>query len=773
MKYLLVKMRRDLLHMWTQFFSVFLMAFLGVLIYAGMEGTWFGMQNEISRFYGDTNLASAWIYGNGLSSSDLQGINNLDNVTGCTLSMKATVKMKTDSSDDIEPAISLTAYDDDSISRTTAQSGEAFSKDAEGLWLDSRFADKHKIKAGDSITIEAGQAQKTLTVKGLILSSDNTYFTGSSADLMPNHEKYGYAFTNEKTAKSIFGGIIYNEMRVKIADGASTADLQTNAQNLLGDRYLGFANRDTLNSVYAPLDKAEQIKKMSIMFSSIFILLALLTMQTAMTRLVANQRTQIGTMKALGFKSGQIKLHYTLYGLTVGLLGGIAGLLLAPVTITPIIFMMITKIYALPKYAGMLSPVSYALVAFVALCCTLSTLFACRKGIHGMPAETMRGAAPRDGRQVLLEKAPAIWNKLPFGWKWSLRDISRSKVRSIMGIIGVLGCMMLLTASFGIQNSIDHSNDYTYKTQYTYGAKISLSPAATAQNRDDLLKETGKGQWVQETAIEIKDMRDKNNRVLSAADDGDYIQYQSTDGAFEKLPGSGVFVSQKTANLLNIKKGDTIYFRLLSEKDYTKATVADIISAMSPQGIFISKEAWQNLVENFTPTSLLVGDSGVKDKVERLSYVQSATTIGSQYSSTEEALQTLSTVFTLLKLAAILLGVVILYNLGILSYTERLREYATLKVLGFYQREIRSFALRENLVTTVIGWLIGIPAGFLFLSAYVATVSTYNVDWHPNLTALSFIISTLITIGCSFGVNLTLSFKVKKIDMVEALKSVE
>ena len=170
---------------------------------------------------------------------------------------------------------------------------------------------------------------------------------------------------------------------------------------------------------------------------------------------------------------------------------------------------------------------------------------------------------------------------------------------------------------------------------------------------------------------------------------------------------------------------------------------------------------------------MLIKSRSIEDKIKNLSYVQEIATIDSQLKSTQSITENISIIFLLLKIAAILLGVVILYNLGILSYTERTREYATLKVLGFYQKEIRSFALRENVAITIVGWLVGIPIGLSFLGLYVKTVSMDSFDWVPKITPLSFIIASVITVGCSIGVSLLLSQKVKSINMVEALKSVE
>jgi len=774
MKYLFVKMRRDLAGMWTQFLSVFLMAFLGVLIYVGTEGTWYGMKTELKQYFQETNLASAWVYGTAITGDDLNEIEKIDGVTSTErVTIFASKTVFPDVSGREKSDLKLTAAAN-KISNPLTVSGINFDADGDGIWLDSDFAKAHSLDVGDSILIFVGTVQKALTIKGLVMGPEYVYYTGSGSDAMPNHEQHGYAFISTKTLEAITGQPAnFNAVRIKTVADTDMDTIDTEIQNILGNRYAGMADQGSLMSVSYPLQKSRQIEKMSIMFSAIFILLALLTMQTTMTRLVSAQRMQIGTMKALGFRDGQIRLHYSAYGLTVGLLGGLLGLAIAPFTIAPALLRAQSTVYTLPEWPVRLTPFSYIMVAVVAICCTGATFIACRKGLAGMPAETMRGEAPRSGRQVLLEKMPRLWQKVSFGWKWTIRDISRSRIRSIMGMIGVLGCMMLLIASFGMQYTITGTSNYIYGTQYTYKSKAVVLLSATQENRKELQNIAGSGQWIEEKSIKYFSTDTNETETLTVLGNGDYVHLENNEGEVVSPPDSGVLITQRAANILKLKTGDTVTFRLSDNANALSAVVAGIVNTPSPQGIFISESAWAKLGESFLPTSLLMRNTEADSQISGLEYIQEVSTLQKQNTSAANNVKTFYFIFILLKMAAILLDVVILYNLGILSFTERTREYATLKVLGFYQKEIRSLALRENLTTALAGWIIGIPAGFCFLKQYVGAVSSSSLDMTPKLTPQDFILATLITVGCSTMVNLFLSHKVKKIDMVGALKSVE
>lgn len=399
--------------------------------------------------------------------------------------------------------------------------------------------------------------------------------------------------------------------------------------------------------------------------------------------------------------------------------------------------------------------------------------FACSKSLKRMPAEILRGAVPKTGKRILVERIPFIWKRLSFGWKWSLKDISRNKVKTIMRIIGVFECMMLLIASLGMKNSLDYANNYVYNTQYTYGTKAVLQQNTTEENRDELIKIAGESQWVQEIPLEIKVNDKEKSAFISIVDSGNFVNLETLENKIIEFPQEGVFITRKIAEQLDLNVGDEFEFRARGYENFTTSIITEIVSAPSPQGIFISSNQWEQMGKSFVPTLLLIKSNSIEEKIKDLSYVQESTTIDNQLQSTRNITESISIIFFLLKIAAVVLGVVILYNLGVLSYTERTREYAALKVAGFYQKEIRFFALRENIFITVIGWLIGIPIGISFLKIYVRTVSMDSFDWVAKLTPLSFIIASVITVGCSIGVSLLLTQKVKKINMVEALKTVE
>lgn len=783
MKYLIRKMKRDLLKMWTQFFSVFMMAFLGVLIYAALEGVWFSMGSQLNTIEKDTNLADAWVYGYSIEQGELDQIRKISGVKDIAPAITGTVKVISYNTDNDgkekvntinDGELKIIATDDNSISSVMAQKGDEFNIYSEGIWLDESYAKALHYQVGESIELQYKEHNYEVNIAGLILHPEYTYYTGTATSYSPQHDKYGYAVINELTAKRIFGGIQYNEVRISMEKGFDSQKLQDQAESILKDKYFGYADRNTLSGVFNPNDKVLQVKKISILFSSLFILLAMLTIQTTMSRLVSNQRIQIGTLKAIGFSNGAILMHYSLYAFTVSVLGGALGVITAPKTVSPLIMNVMKSMYELPSYEPVLSGVSYGVAILVAVCCSLTTIFACHKDLKGVPAETMRGVMPKTKGKTMIEKTSFLWNALSFGSKWSIRDIARNRIRAIMGITGVFGCMMLIIAGLGMQNTLNYANKYVYDKEYTYQSKLILETSTTQEESEELDKNIeGKKQWIMESTAELKSDQKKKNGILTVIDKGDFIHLENLAGVIVKAPDSGACITRKIANQLNVKEGDSIFLRLPTQTEYTKVKITEILKAPLPQGIFISKEAYEELGLTYNGTALLTNQKKIPENISDKPYIKEYVTISQQYNSMNALMKSVSMIFILMIAAAILLGVVILYSLGILSYTERTREYATLKVLGFYQKEISILALRENIITTLIGWLLGLPAGLLFLRAYVTIVSFDSIDWVAKLSFPRFLVASIITVGCSVSVSFFLSLKVKKINMVEALKSIE
>lgn len=779
MRYLFTKMYRDISKMWVQFFSVFMMSILAITIYAGMEATWYGLKCQVEDYYEKTNLADVWVNGTSITEDMIDDIVALDDVKSVEKSMTVTVGLETDKDD--KPDVKLLAMDSLDLFNPLIREGEEFDETSEdGIWLDESIAEKRDISVGDLITLKYGQQEKEFEVKGLILDSEFIYYTGSVTDTVPNHTIHGYGLIGTVAAENFYGATICNELRLDVVEDCDYSTLQNDVEMILGDSYYSFSEREDISSVSQITKEINQMQNMANLFSAVFIILALLSMYTTMTRLINTQMVQIGTLKAIGFSNLKIRLHYIFYGLFVSLIGCLLGSVFGKYLVSKAVMKVKKATLTMPAWQVKLSYRTFVIIAGIVIICMLATVFATRKGLNKLPAETMRATAAgsKQKKKTFDAERFRFWNKLEYNTKWMIRDILQNKVRWIMSIIGVAGSMVLMMAGFGFKDSIAYSNDYVYNQQYTYQYKIVFTSNYTEDAYNEFMDAIqGNVQEIYEYSMEMyyeDSDKGKEMRTISVIDEGDFVNLETLDGKDLTLSADTAAISKKIAQKLGVEEGDTIKCRIIGEKDFVEFKITDVVIAPSPQGIFISREYWENTLDRtFMTSAVLVHDENDYDAVKDMDIVKETATIDDQLASMKIMTKSVMTIIYLMIVASVLLGCIIIYNLGMLNYIERFREYATMKVLGFYQKEVRGIIIRDCMITTMIGWLIGIPIGYKFLNFYIGIVQFKSFEWVPTLNGKSFIISSVAVIMCSILVNLLVAHKVTKISMVEALKSVE
>lgn len=769
---LMKKMFRDLLEIKVQIFSVFMMTMLGMAIYTGIEGVWNGMEHQGKSYFKETNLADLWVNGLNISKEDLNEVILLDDVKDAELSQNILSHMKASGEEEKEVKIS-SLKEKDSISTLHVVEGEKYCNEDNSVWLNYDFANTNNIKLDDVITLNYNKKEVELKVKGLVYSPECISYKGTSSSNKPNHENYGYCFVSEETMKNLCNILVYNQIKIKTVESYQEEKLKSDIASILKEKYISCINKGEFSGVSEYNNKIIQIRKMSIMFSIMFFVLALMTIDTTMKRIVRKQRVQIGTLKALGFSDTQIRMHYALYGFVISCLGCVIGVALAPYTITPVLLKLQGQIYSIPYWQGSNTIIPYVASVLIIIFCTTVAISACNKEVKELPAEILRESMPKANGKMIIENISSLWNSLSFDWKWSLRDISRNKARTIIGIIGVLGSMVLLMASFGIRDSIKEANKNLYGKQYSYNSKINFSYALLEEDKKKI-EETfiGDYQWIYEGATEIKSSNKIKSTTLILADEGYYFKLYDKKGIVP-MPEEGAIISETLAEEMKITEGDTINISFKGENSRIRTCVSKVVPIECPQGVFMSKDAWIKSGGNFKPSCVLLGYNKESEEISKLDFVNNTVTLQEQLNDADSILESVDIIIKLLLGAAILLSCVILYNLGLLNYIERYREYATLKVLGFHDFEVKQLIFKDSIFNMIIGIILGIPIGNIFLNMYVKVASTSNFQYKSHLTMTSLIISLGITIGCSLIINMIVCRKVRKIDMVEALKSVD
>ena len=541
-------------------------------------------------------------------------------------------------------------------------------------------------------------------------------------------------------------------------------------------------------------DNADRLRNIGQVFPVIFFLVAALISLTTMTRMVEEQRTQIGTLKALGYKKSAIAAKYICYAFFATLLGSVLGMLIGE----KIIPYIIITAYGI-MYHNVANTISidyqpgFALIASAAsvVCTVGATLFASGKELQETPASLMRPPAPKEGKRVLLERLTFIWKHLSFSWKSTIRNLFRYKKRLIMTVFGIAGSMGLMLVGFGIQDSISDIAAIQYRELQHYDGMVIEDSDATEEEHEELFEYMKENEQiahcnrVQMTKISAPKGSSSVSIYLFVPESlsefaKDVTLKNRITGETYELTDEGAAISEKTASLLGLKVGDMIPLKK-GDKEY-KVRVAVITENYMSHYLYMTPRVYEQTFGEMPEYENIVFtmQEDCKDDLEmagsRILANPGALSISytsSLASQVDRMLSTLDAVILVLIVSAGMLAFVVLYNLNNINITERQRELATLKVLGFYDGEVSQYVLRENVILTVLGIMFGAVFGILIHRYVITTVEVDAVMFGRNIKPLSFLYSGILTSIFSIVVNGVMHFKLKTIDMVESLKSVE
>ena len=540
-------------------------------------------------------------------------------------------------------------------------------------------------------------------------------------------------------------------------------------------------------------ENADRMTNIGRVFPVLFFLVAALISLTTMTRMVEEERTQIGTMKALGYSKKDIMSKYIKYALYATLGGSVFGFLVGEKILPYIIIVAYGMMYQhLPQ---IIIPYHWqygAMAMGASLVCTLgATLSACSKELAATPAVLMRPPSPKEGKRVLLERLPFLWKRLSFTWKSTVRNLFRYKKRFFMTVIGIGGCMALLLVGFGLNDSIMGIDDLQYGQLQFYDTMVILNEDADSQEEKELEDYlAGEGQITGTKKIYAKKINTDHGKkeyspyLYVPENTEDLEQFmifrdRETHETYE-LTDEGAIVTEKLAKMLEVQVGDTITVTD-SSRGELQIPVAAICENYLMHYIYLTPGLYEE-VYGETPkyNTILVNMEAEEAQIQELGKAilnqeaaLSVTYTNSVAEQMDHMLGALNIVIAVLIISAGMLAFVVLYNLNNININERKRELATIKVLGFYDPEVAAYVYRENILLTLIGTGVGIFLGSLLHRYTITTVEVDACMFGRNIDLLSFVYGSLFTFGFSAFVNFVMYFKLKKIDMVESLKSVE
>lgn len=786
------KMFRDIKQNLSQFITIFLMVLIGVMVYVGIEAYMDGMTSAADNFYKNNNIQDLNVMGN-LSDKDLDKIKSLDNVKDAEKKLVVNAIDK----DDKDKTYLLSFIDSNNISKFHIMDGEKFDVNKKGAWVDNFYAEKNNLKIGDTIKIKYDTFSLEEKILGLINVPDHIYDVKDESEFVPNRENFGFVYLSVNeipesyikdlvmkemkiTDEKIFDKYVtnfnykeyipYNYIMVDVNKKKNVTSVKEDIEDKVSNAKAIVKIEDTLSYQRYQGEIDEGASYVGI-FSGLFLFIAMLSVITTMTRVVKKQKLQIGTMKALGIKNSKIVMHYIGYGFFVSLAAAIVGIILGKYFIGTFFLNMEMDYFEVPNGVPVVKSFSYLVALLVVIVVSFITYLTCRKELFKKPAEALRNEVPNVKVSSLNLSTKGIFKKLNFSSKWNYRDILRNKFRTVTAVVGIVGCCMLIVCAFGMLNSMNHFIKLQFEDLYNFNYKLSLKENI----KDDELKVlTDKyGNNTSETlTIETKIGKEREANTIFVTNAGNLVRFQNENGEFIKVnKNNGVYVTRKLAAQKNLKVGDTIKWHIYGVNKYYESKIVGLTKDPQVQNLTMTKEYLESLDIDYKPDSLYTNTDlkGVKD-IKNVSLVQD---INELKNGLESMLSMMKSMIMLIIVFAIGLGAIIIYNMGILSYSEKQYQFATLKVLGFSDKKIRKIFVQQNNWITVLSIIIGLPTGYYMTSWIYESVIADNYDLSAYINLSTYLIAIIGTILVSIIVSRMLSKKVNKIDMVSSLKANE
>ena len=764
-----------------RFISILVIVLLGVGFFAGIRAVAPDMENTLDDYYEKTNMYDIYIASNyGIREEiidelkkdyDIEAIYNFDAIT---------TKKE-------DYATKIISYDKDNKINTPKLVKGKMPETADEVVIDNDY--RNEIKIGDKLTVASELIKnKTVTVTGYVESPLYISTERDSTNLLSGTIDY-YLYMNDENIISPIKTAAYiklntNESRfskkyeeiVKTAKKDIKKTLKEEKQP--GENWY-VLDIDSNVGFYQYEQDTQRIDNVAKVFPLVFFIVAVLICLTTMTRMVEEERSQIGTLKALGYSDISIMFKYILYAALASIIGSIIGVLIGYRILPDLCFEMYKNMYRLGdiKLSYYISLTLQGML--IALICTLgATIYTCRKTLKESPANLLRPVAPPPGKRVLLERIKLVWNHLSFSYKVTVRNVFRYKKRFLMTIIGIAGCTGLILAGFGLKDCIVKMVPHQYEEIFTYQAKIHLNEERTNETIDKI-KQNKKIKdilEVQEESITIdnKDTNQSVTLVIPKDNPKEFIKLQDRKTEEQYDLKDGLVITEKLAKLLEIEENDILK---LSGTDTYKEKIAHITENYLFHYIYLPKSSYKkdeyNTVLIKTKSMSEKEEKELANQLKEIPGVSSITFTSSTRHVFDDTMDSFAYVSLILIVSAGALAFVVLYNLSSVNISERRRELATIKVLGFYDKEVYQYTNRENTILTIIGILVGLGIGNILTMYIIKTCEIDMLMFDTTIAWPSYLYAILITMSFAILVNIILYFSLKKIDMIESLKIIE
>ncbi len=762
------KLYRDLRRNLSQFFVIFLMVLLSVMVFAGVHAYMDGMRISAEDIYREYNLADMWLTSEGFSKEDLKKVTEAENVAAAE--RKLTIQAVPEGMDGA--TLELNFIESNEVCRMYLFEGEEFDPESgDGIWLDMEFAKSRSLKVGDPVTVKYELYSIDAKIAGLIETPDHAYSIKDSTEIFPDHNTFGYAYLSTKAIPSMLQMFVpYPYIMVDLKDPQLYESTKAGLEEAL-PKIIAVTGRNELASYVGYQSEVEEGETYSFVFTALFLFIAILSVITTMHRFIRNERTQIGVLKALGFRKTRIVRHYISYNLVLSIAAAVLGIVAGVFSIGTFFLNMEMEYFEMPEAHIVILPIVYAAAFSCVVVVVLVTWLSCRKILNEPASQALRTEVPnvKNARFSLTTKG--IFRNLSTVTKWNLRDIGRNRGRSVAGIVGIMGCTILVVTALGMFDTIQRYLDWQFKTLNRYSSYMVVSGTCTDSELEDLLSKYGE-ETSQTLALEVKERDGTTSaRTMIVEDAPDSLQFTGHSLQKITLEDDGVYITEKLSKVLGIGVGDEFTWHVYGDDTWYTSKITGTFRDPQNQRFACTKGYLESIGITYRPDTIYS-----MDELDRSEVPAGAEVIQTR-DSLEEGVRSMlgrmtSVIYLFIGFAA-LLAVVILYNLGILSFSEKQYQFATLKVLGYRNRALRKIFNQQGRILALISILLGLPAGYWMVSYIYQAALSDEYDFPAYIRPETYVLSAIGIFVVSVLINDIMSRKIRKIDMVSSLKANE
>lgn len=782
MKKLFSKLLVDIKKSLGQYLAIIIISMIGVMLLSGMNVVHLSLSNTVDKYYDDCNLADITVnYNVGIDDDGIKELSKIKDVK----EIEGRLRMSAQSAEDDSSFLLQTISEDTDINKVILEEGRLPKKDNECV-LNTAYVTENKLSVGDTIKVEVNDKDYKFKITGTFMAAEYAYLVENSAESMiPDFKNYGLLYVTESLIEKFVGADIYNQIIIDTKDGADCDEIIEKIKDKSDDYYFSQAILKSEQASYSKLDSdIVSARSMSQIIPYIFFLVAAAIIFITVSRKVQSERTQIGIMKALGISKIAIMLHYCSYAISSCLIGSVLGNIIGLILLPSMQFKNYSTLYILPE----LKLYGYANYVIISIIVVLifgigASYLSVRKTLKEVPAQCLRTAPPKKVHKILLERIPFIWNHFSHRGKLIARNIFLNKKRVLLSSFGIIGCVGLLLCGLGLKEVTEQFIYSQFEEIQRYDAMAIVN---TPQEWNDDSPYENKGiktmDNVSSIPIIMESADDYKTTLYVMDEDNKSIQLFDTNKAKIDYPKTGAVVPYKLSRDYGIKEGDTIKVTLESDLyDYKtlKMKVVAISELYVSQDIYVSHEYMKSLDVDLDAIGYYITFKDADDSDKVIDYINdkditAALSIKKELREQFDVLyQSTKTTVYLLVIMSACLALTVIFNISSINIFERRRDIATLKVLGYHKKEINSLIDVENFVITLWGSVWGIIFGILIFKEILISSESQAMYYPFQISPTMVIISVAITFIFTLLANFMLRPKIKKIDMVESLKSVE